>query len=304
MISRGCADCNSLAARAFPQHFHPDRLVLFANWTDPMRHSRLSSLLGAAFVGGFLVLPLNLAAALPPRIIPKEELVIIQREEEVSSATSTDTPEDKPKDNVQRFLPPEKLVPLIVHPKYYSRDLEFQAQAIPSGRYLHVVKHPHTKKRCKVKIVLPDGAPVVVHRKHSITYLYPSQRVVVDFGFFGRSCPKVHYRNGQGTFRAIHERLGNAKQSARSFIVKLPFTGAVKDNGRKVKDTGKGAFAAAGEGGKIYFETLGKLIDGFPGVKTLQGLGKQLPARGRQDEIKQAGESARRQAPEFIPTNR
>jgi hypothetical protein len=49
---------------------------------------------------------------------------------------------------------------------------------------------------------------------------------------------------------------------------------------------------------------VGKLLDGIPGVKTLEGLGQQLPARGHQENIKRAGARAFRNAPEFIPTVR
>jgi hypothetical protein len=236
---------------------------------------------------------------LPKLTNPAGELVIIQRNETVEISADS-----KPTDDVGRFLPTQQLDPLIVHANYYSRDLEFQYDAIPSGPYLHVSKHPHSGDRCTVRIVLPDGSPTIVHRKHSITYLYPNERVIVDFGLFGRSRPKVHYRSGQGTFRSLHIRVDKAKAATRNFLVKLPAANAVKDNGRKVTDTAKGAFAVAGEAGKVYFETIGKLIDGIPGVKIMQGLGQKLPEMGRQEEIKQAGERATRKATEFIPTVR
>ncbi|MGZ0173037.1 MAG: hypothetical protein ACKVHE_26170 [Planctomycetales bacterium] len=84
----------------------------------------------------------------------------------------------------------------------------------------------------------------------------------------------------------------------------LPVTGALSKNGRKVTDTRKGALAVAGQVGTTYVDTVGKLLDGIPGVKTLEGLGQQLPARGHQENIKRAGARAFRNAPEFIPTVR
>lgn len=243
------------------------------------------------------------AFALPPKVIAEGELLIIPRDNATPSVTqaSASTTAD---DDITRFLPQQKLDPLLVHPNYYTKELEFQAGPIERGRYLVVAKDPRSCRKCTVPVVLPNGSPVVVHRRYSITYLYPSERVVVDFGIFGHREPRVLYRNGQGTLRTLHERIGSTTQATKKFLVNLPVTGALSRNGRKVTDTGKGAFAAAGQVGTTYVETVGKLLDGIPGVKTLEGLGQQLPARGHQEEIRRAGERAFRNAPEFVPTVR
>ena len=245
------------------------------------------------------------AFALPPRVIADGELLIISRDDESASGAVTQAvASTTPGDDITRFLPQQKLEPLLVHPNYYTRDLEFQAQSIPRGRYLVVTNDPRTGCKCTVSVVLPDGAPIIVHRRYSITYVYPSERVVVDFGVFAQREPRVLYRRGQGTFRTLHERIGSTASATKKFLVNLPVTGALSRNGRKVTDTSKGALAAAGQVGTTYVDTVGKLLDGIPGVKTLEGLGQQLPARGHQDEIKRAGERAFRNAPEFVPTVR
>ena len=245
------------------------------------------------------------ALALPPRVIADGELLIIERDDATDSSAVTQAKASTTVDDeVSRFLPQKKLDPLLVHPNYYTQDLEFQAQSIPRGRYLVVTNDPRTGCRCTAEVVLPDGAPIIVHRRYSITYLYPAERVVVDFGVFAKREPRVLYRSGQGTFRALHEQIGSTAQATRQFFVNLPVTGALSRNGRKVTDTGKGALAAAGQVGTTYVDTMGKLLDGIPGVKTLEGLGQQLPARGHQENIKRAGERAFRNAPEFVPTVR
>ena len=209
-----------------------------------------------------------------------------------------------PGDNIAPFLPQPELETLLVHPFYYTRDLEFQSKSIKSDRYLLIAHHPHSGCRCAVPVILPDGAPMIVHRRYSITYLYPSKRVIVDFGLFGRSKPKVVYKKGQGTFRDLHGRMAKAKNVTRNFLVKLPITGSLKDNGRKVVDTAKGAAELGGKAGTTYLETTGKLLDGIPGLKSLEGLGQQLPELGKQEEIKQAGAEAARNASQFMKTNR
>jgi hypothetical protein len=241
------------------------------------------------------------AFALPPRVIGKGELVIVPRPRE---AVVDPQKKNDRLDDIEKFLPQQERPPLLVHAFYYTHDLEFQVEIIPSGRYLLVANHPHSGCRCAVNVVLPDGAPIVVHRKYSITYLYPSKRVVIDFGLFGRSEPKVRYKKGQGTFRSLHGRIAKTKDATRKFLVKLPLTGALKDNGTKVVDTTKGAAALGAKAGTSYLEVVGKLVDGIPGVKPLQSLGQQLPELGRQEEIRQAGADAADSATEFIRTNR
>jgi hypothetical protein len=133
------------------------------------------------------------AFALPPMVIAEGELLVISRDEAkvpgaVTQATASTTA--APND-ITRFLPQQKLEPLLVHPNYYTRDLEFQAEPIPHGRYLVVTNDPRTGCKCTVPVVLPDDSPVVVHRRYSITYVYPSERVVVDFGVFAQRKPRV-----------------------------------------------------------------------------------------------------------------
>ena len=280
--------------------------LVFLEWMDEdMYLTRLGRRCGAVLALLMICSTVEPAYALPPRVIAEGELLIISRDDAADSGTVTlataSTPAD---DDITRFLPQQKLDPLLVHPNYYTRDLEFQAQSIPRGRYLVVTNDPRTGCKCTVGVVLPDGAPVIVHRRYSITYVYPSERVVVDFGVFAQRKPRVLYRSGQGTFRTLHERIGSTASATKKFLVNLPVTGALSRNGRKVTDTGKGAMAAAGQVGTTYVDTVGKLLDGIPGVKTLEGLGQQLPARGHQEEIKRAGERAFRNAPEFIPTVR
>lgn len=266
---------------------------------------------GAIFVAVILLSGPESLFALPPRVIAEGELLIIDRpgtsgsgaaaaaSDDGAAASSATVPDD-----IRRFLPQKDLPPLLVHPNYYSKDLEFQAQSIPRGRYLLVTNHPRCRRKCTAEVVLPDGAPVIVHRKSSITYVYPSERVVIDFAIFAHRPPKVHYRRGQGTFRALHEHVGNKAKATREFLVSLPIAGALSSNGRKVRDTGKGALATAGQAGATWFNTVGKLVDGIPGVKTLEGLGQQLPERAHQEDIKRAGERAFRNTPEFVPTVR
>ena len=244
--------------------------------------------------------------ALPPKVHYTDELVIVPRDKKpTDSADSSDTESASPDpDNPTSYLPDEQLAPLLVHPNYYTQEMEIQWDAIKRGRYLVVARHPRTKCRCTIPIVLPDGSPRIVFLKNSITYLYPSQRVIVDFGYFGHREPKVIYRDGEGTVRSFNAKLAGAAAATRDFVQKFPLAGALSERGRKTTDTAKGAVVAAGGVGKTYVETVGKLIDGLPGVEPLRSLGERIPELSKQEEVRRAGERAARNAKEFIPTVR
>ena len=262
----------------------------------------------AALVLGLLLVAESAtpAFALPPKVHYKDELVIVPRDkEQADPADASKAESPSPNPAVPRsYLPDDKLAPLLVHPNYYTQEMEFQWKAIERGRYVVVARHPRTKCRCLAHVVLPDGAPRIVFLKNSITYLYPSQRVIIDFGFFGDRDPKVIYRDGEGTVRSVNTKLASAAQATREFVQKFPLAGALSERGRKTTDTAKGAVVTAGEVGKTYVETVGKLIDGLPGVQPLRSIGERIPELSKQEEIRRAGERAARNAKEFIPTVR
>ncbi len=246
------------------------------------------------------------APALPPVVRHEGELVIVPRDEQQADPADGSASESLSPDPAKprSYLPDDKLAPLLVHPNYYTQEMEFHWNAIERGRYVVVAKHPRTKCRCLAHVVLPDGAPRIVFRKNSITYLYPSQRVIVDFGFFGDREPKVIYRDGQGTARSFNAALVGAAKATGEFVQQFPLAGALSERGRKTTDTAKGAVVAAGGAGKAYVETVGKLIGGLPGVQPLRSLGERIPELSKQEEVRRAGVRAARNAKEFIPTVR
>ncbi len=261
----------------------------------------------AALLGLFLVAEsATPALALPPKVQHKGELLIIPRDEKPADSSGDSSTEGVASntEDARSYLPDDKLAPLLVHPNYYTREMEIQWDAIERGRYLVVAKHPRTKCRCTASVVLPDGSPRIVFLKNSITYLYPSQRVIVDFGYFGDRQPKVIYRDGEGTVRSVNTKLTAAAEATRDFVKKFPLAGALSERGRKTTDTAKGAVVAAGGAGKAYVETVGKLIDGLPGVQPLRSLGERIPELSKKEEVRRAGERAARNAKEFIPTVR
>ncbi len=248
-----------------------------------------------------LIAPAELYA-LPPQIIPGRELIVIPRE----AATN----DDGHVSELDKLLANEPLPPYHVHPNYYARDIQFQWEALPRGRVIVVALHPHTKERQCVEVVLPDGSPIIVHRRDSLTYLYKSQdgksdeRVIIQFGPFGKLAPRVHYRKGSGTFRSIQESAGRFKTKARELAGRIPVIGTARDNARKVKDTAKGAALVGGGVANRYAENVGKLLDGLPVISTVKSLGERAPEIGRLKEVRRAGEQATRDAGEFVRTVR
>ena len=242
-------------------------------------------------------------ATLPPKIIPGKELIVVPRER--SAADSGEHVSE-----VDRLLESEPLPPYHVHPNYYSRDLQYQWSRLPRGRAVVVARHPATGERECMDIVLPNGAPIVIYRRDSITYLYErpergaDERVIVQFCLLGKLPTRVHYRRGQGTFRTLQNKATGLRQRARTLAARIPVVGSVRENARKVKDTAKGAAVVGGQAAKAYSDTVGKLLDGLPVLSTLKDLGERAPELGRLEEVRRAGDRAARDAGESVRTIR
>jgi len=306
-----CRDCSLIRSQErfmLTKHARNSRMILMVELF--VRGRRLpeasSNLPRVAWC--FLIAILIVAAtsgnshALPPQIVPGRELIVVPREPAAD--------EEGHASELDKLLANEPLPPYHVHPNYYARDLQFQWDALPRGRVVVVVLHPQTKQRQCVEVVLPDGSPIIVHRRDSLTYLYKSQdgksdeRVIIQFGLFGKLGPHVHYRKGPGTFRAIQETAGRFRAKARELAGRIPVVGSVRDNARKVKDTAKGAAVIGGGAANTYSETVGKLLDGLPIISTVKSLGERAPELGRLEEARRAGDRASRNSGEFVRTVR
>lgn len=267
-----------------------------------MSNSHLHAMLRHLPIATIILFLQASAQAVPPTIIPGQELIIIERTREPADTTSANTAQAQ----IDRLLADQPLPPLHVHPNYYSRDLSYQWKAIPRGRVLIVARHPKTGERQFAEAVLPNGSPIIEYRHDSITYLYEQaeERVIVHFSLFGNKPPRVTHRKGKGALRTIHDSVADIRSRARAFAGRVPLFGTLRENTGKVKDTAKGAATLGGGAADRYMTTVGRLLDNLPGLSQLQSLGKQSGERGRLEEIRQAGNRASRDASDFVRTVR
>lgn len=68
-----------------------------------------------------------------------------------------------------------------VHRNYYSGDHEFQGPIVAAGLTGVCVRHPMTNASVVAKVMLPGGAPEIIHCPTSIVYAYPGERLTISF---------------------------------------------------------------------------------------------------------------------------
>jgi hypothetical protein len=76
---------------------------------------------------------------------------------------------------------------VLVHKFYYTGDRTFQGPSLTGGPTIVVATNPLTNEREYLPVVMPPGAPVVHYRRHSITYDFHTEAIVVSFRHCGRT---------------------------------------------------------------------------------------------------------------------
>lgn len=202
--------------------------------------------------------------------------------------------------NGQVEIPPT----LHVHPYYYCGDKEYQAQIINGGPTIVVANHPRSGDKLYIDAVLPQGAPIVAYNAHSITYIYPDRRVIIDFSIVGKHRAKVKYVSGRGAAREVHEQLVKNRAAIQDHKQKSRLAGEVKELGHEVGNMAKGTIGVAGRVGSIVVERTRAATRLIPGVAALRSLGEQSDERAALEEIRQAGVEQVRNELKTIPTVR
>jgi hypothetical protein len=159
-----------------------------------------------------------------------------------------------------------------LHRYYYSGDKEFQGPLINGGPTMIVARHPKSGDNMYVDVVLPPGAPVVAYNSKSITYVYPDQRVEVEFSHFIFNDDKVvvHYCSGRGIGRVTRDVVTCAATKCHSRVSQSAFIQAAADVGSCGKSFAVGTAASVGDCTANTLKAAGSLAKSLPGVVMLQ----------------------------------
>lgn len=193
---------------------------------------------------------------------------------------------------------------LHVHRYYYSGDKEYQGPILQGGPTIVVANHPKTGKKMYIDVTLPPGAPVIAYNKRSITYVYPNQRVVIDFP------PLIHDRaivklvHGRGWTRGLRDTGRKIKGHLKRRRQQSQFSQELLDFARGTGNVVKGAAGVASKVRSMMVDRARAVAQIIPGVQALESLGKQSAERKEIEEVRQAGLKQARESTRFIPTLR
>ncbi len=193
-----------------------------------------------------------------------------------------------------------------VHRYYYSGDKEIQGPIITGGPTVVVASHPKTGEKMYIDVVLPAGAPRIAYNKHSITYVYPHQRVEVKFQSWPFDSRKavVKHHSGKGFSRKIHDAHQHVKQHVHDHFSESQVAQSVKQASSNAGELAKGAGETFGSLAKQGVDGIDSLISAIPGVNYLRSRADQQGERQRLTELQEADRLKQLNAPQFQPTNR
>lgn len=193
-----------------------------------------------------------------------------------------------------------------IHRYYFSGEREIQGPIIQGGPTVVVANHPKTGERMYIDVMLPAGAPRIAYRKGSITYVFPEQRVVVDFSHFPFSSQRVivKYHSGRGVGGTLDAWRHHVVDHTKQHIAQSSAFGSLK---QVSADTGQ-LFVGAGEAlGSLTSGAMDgakSAVDLIPGVVPLRSMAEDRPGRQYQDTIRQAARDRELSEIPFVRTNR
>ncbi len=193
---------------------------------------------------------------------------------------------------------------LHVHPYYYCGDKEYQAQILNGGPTIIVANHPKSGDKLYIDAVLPAGAPVVAYNAHSITYVYPDRRVVLEFPPLCRNKAVVKYLSGRGIGREVQDHVTQVSASIDEHKQKSKLVTELGELKSDCTNIAKGTIGMAGTTAAMIVERTRGFTGILPGVAALKSAGKQAEERGAVEEVRQSGIEQLRNASKSIPTNR
>lgn len=193
---------------------------------------------------------------------------------------------------------------LHIHRYYYSGNKEYQGPIISGGPTIVVARHPVTGEQLYIDVMLPAGTPVIAYNNHSITYVYPNQRLKIEFS---RLFPeKISIRNlpGRGVSRVLRDGSTKVAEGLRSSGKKSSLLRSLKETVIQRKDVVVGAVGVVGSAAGFVVDKFNQAVQLIPGVQMLESAGKQAKERGSVEEIRQAGLEQAAEARQFLPTIR
>lgn len=236
---------------------------------------------------------------LEPRVAGFNELVIIDPGVHPQGLPAVKFKPGAEPGKLEIDIPPT----LHVHRYYYSGNKEFQGPILTGGPTTVVANNPWNGERMYVDVMLPPGAPVVVHNKNHITYVYPDRRVCISFPVVCREKAIVTYHSGRGVERQIHEKAEVVKEKTREHLQQSKLVGTMKRCCHETKEVTTGAAMLVGGTANVALDTMTKLARMVPGYEALRSLGKQHKERGAAEAVRQADQQNDAKALQFVKTN-
>ncbi|MCA9062279.1 MAG: hypothetical protein KDA96_04450 [Planctomycetaceae bacterium] len=193
---------------------------------------------------------------------------------------------------------------LHVHRYYYSGDKEFQGPLIKGGPTIVVARHPQTGEQKYIDVMLPAGAPEIVHTANCIEYVYTNRRVRICFSPLFKDDIRVMNLEGHGVVRSLRESGRSVVQTVSEKSHESELVARVRDVKDSSVNIAKGAVGIASRGTAFALGKTEQLITSLPLVSQLKQAGERADEAGAKEAVRQHGEELRKDADEFIPTIR
>lgn len=191
-----------------------------------------------------------------------------------------------------------------VHTRYYNGDKEFQGPIVQAGPTTVVANHPKYGNQLYVDVTLPNGAPLIMHNKWGISYVYPDRRVTLKFARLHKERVTVNYQSGQG---AVRKSFSVVRHTASATTSHIKQSKLVQSLATGTSDAGK---IFGGLGGALDSAT-GSVVDGarklvtsLPGVASLKDLQAERPQQKYEALVDRLGRQRDNAELPFVRTNR
>ena len=178
---------------------------------------------------------------------------------------------------------------LHVHPYYYCGDKEYQAQILNGGPTIIVANHPRSSEKLYIDAILPAGAPIVAYNAHSITYVYPDRRVIIEFLLLRKDRACVKYVSGHGVVREAQEHFADTTERIRDHKQKSRLASELGELKSDATNIAKGAVGIVATTGAVFVERTRAFTTVLPGIAAIKSAGQQGEERGALEEVRQSG---------------
>jgi len=192
-----------------------------------------------------------------------------------------------------------------VHRYYYSGDKTFQGPIIQGGPTVVVASHPKSGVQMNIDVVLPPGAPRIAYSGHSITYIYPDQRVEIKFQHFpfDPCVAVVKHHHGKGLRQRVDETRQDTREHLKESLVNSQVVHAATEVGSEGGQVVKGVAASIGELSAKGADALKTLSNMIPGVVYLKSKGEQRAQQAYESSVEHAQLKKEYHEPDFVRTN-